>query len=179
MYNIVRKRERDSADTVLCVKAKSSAHQLSPLSLITLLFYKNNRTEQNNQKLTEHKSSKTPCHVSSMLTDPSSFSVLKNEGGLDTLLGGLGVVILALLTGGSLAVPGGVCPQCRRAVETVLILQAIRPIVLRVLQTCDQTLVLVTKLPSHQSGLSHHHHVLKGTARAGTYYPHNTGGCAE
>lgn len=91
------------------------------------------------------------------------------------LLGRLGAVILALLTGASLVVPGRMCSQCRRAVETVLILQAIRPIELRVLQSCDQTLVFVTKLPSHQSGLSHHHHVLKGTARAGTYYPHNTG----
>lgn len=93
-----------------------------------------------------------------------------------TLLGWLGVVILALLTGGGFAVPGRVSPQCRRAVETVLILQSVRPIELRVLQPRNQTLVLVTKLPSHQSGLSHHHHILKGTASAGTHYPHNTGG---
>lgn len=146
----------------------------------------NNITEQNKQKLIEQKCSRPPSltPLASVLAQvgPSRFFLSIEKGaGWDhsTLLGRLGVVILALLTGGSLVVPGRMCPQCRRAVETVLILQAIRPIELRVLQPRDQTLVLVTKLPSHQCGLSHHHHVLKGTARAGTYYPHNTGGCAE
>ena len=72
------------------------------------------------------------------------------------------VVTLALLAGGGLVVPGRVGAKRRRVVEAVLVVDAISCVKLRVLQPCDQTLVFVAELASHQRGLSHHHHILQG-----------------
>lgn len=72
------------------------------------------------------------------------------------------VVALALLARGGLVVPGRVGAKRRRVVEAVLVVDAISCVKLRVLQPCDQTLVFVAELASHQRGLSHHHHILQG-----------------
>lgn len=82
------------------------------------------------------------------------------------LLWGLGrcALRLAVLSGGGFAAPGGVVAQSRGAVEVVLVVQAVGGVVLRVLQTSDQTLILVTKLAAHQGRLAHHHHVLEREA---------------
>lgn len=84
---------------------------------------------------------------------------------------GAGVVALALLAGGSFVVPRAVVAQSWGVAETVLIIDAIGRIKLRILQSRDQPLILVPELPSHQSGLTHHHHVLQGTARGANIIP--------
>lgn len=84
------------------------------------------------------------------------------------LLWGLGrrALRLAVLSGGGFAAPGGVVAQSRGAVEVVLVIQAVSGVVLRVLQTRDQTLILVSELAAHQGRLADHHHVLgKGKDR--------------
>lgn len=90
-------------------------------------------------------------------------SVLRLRQGAGALLRCLrgGVVTLALLAGGGLVVPGGVGSQRWRVVEAVLVINPVGRVELRVLQSRDQALVFITKLPSHQRGLSHHHHILK------------------
>lgn len=82
------------------------------------------------------------------------------------LLWGLGrcALRLAVLSGGGFAAPGGVVAQSRGAVEVVLVVQAVSGVVLRVLQTSDQTLILVAELAAHQGRLAHHHHVLEREA---------------
>ncbi len=83
----------------------------------------------------------------------------------------------ALLAGGSFAVPGAVGAQGGGTVETVLVVDAIGRIKLCVLQPRDEPLILVPELPSHQSGLSHHHHILQGTGRGANIIP-TTRGCS-
>lgn len=102
-------------------------------------------------------------------------SVSSNEPLLGWLRGG--VVIFALLAGGGFAVPGAVGAQGRGTVETVLVVDAIGRIKLCVLQPRDEPLILVPELPSHQSGLSHHHHILQGTGRGANIIP-ATRGCS-
>lgn len=84
---------------------------------------------------------------------------------------GAGVVALTLLAGGSFVVPRAVVAQSWGVAETVLIIDAIGRIKLCILQSRDQPLILVPELPSHQSGLTHHHHVLQGTARGANIIP--------
>lgn len=85
------------------------------------------------------------------------------------LLRGLGrrALGLAVLAGGGFAAPGRVVAQRRGAVEVVLVVQAVGGVVLRVLQTSDQTLILVPELAAHQGRLANHHHVLTGEAEVG------------
>lgn len=87
------------------------------------------------------------------------------------LLRGLGrrALGLAVLGGGGFAAPGGVVAQGRGAVEVVLVVQAVGGVVLRVLQTGDQTLILVPELAAHQGRLAHDHDVryLTGEAEVG------------
>lgn len=79
------------------------------------------------------------------------------------LLRGLGrcALGLAVLGGRGFAAPGGIGAESWGAVEVILVVQAVGGVVLRVLQTSDQTLVLVPKLAAHQGRLAHHHHILE------------------
>lgn len=74
---------------------------------------------------------------------------------------------LAILGGGGFAAPRGVVAQSWGAIKVVFVIQAVGGIVLCVLQTGDQTLILVPKLAAHQGRLAHHHHVLTGEAEVG------------
>lgn len=68
---------------------------------------------------------------------------------------------LAILGGGGFAAPRGVVAQSWGTIKVVFVIQAVGGIVLCVLQTGDQTLILVPKLAAHQGRLAYHHHVLK------------------
>lgn len=73
---------------------------------------------------------------------------------------------LAVLVARGLGAPGAVVAECRGAVEVVLVVEAVGGVILCVLQPGDETLVLIPKLPPHQGGLAHHHHVRYLTGEA-------------
>lgn len=103
----------------------------------------------------------SPHEVKDLLFSSPSFVLLRGLGRC--------ALRLAVLGGGGFAAPGSVVAQSRGAGEVVLVVQAVGGVVLRILQTSDQTLILVPELAAHQGRLANHHHVLergRGRGRA-------------